>query len=262
MRIEAGLLLIGVDFSGSKKAMITSQAYSRSRWVWTGSSISTRRFIGGSARSEKERGPARQVASARHRWTESSAFTRSRAAAHGRRHSISRRRAATTRSPGRQSPDTWSPVLKRPIAQRQSIVHICQRTVTSRWKLLLSGSPPGQRESRATPFFNPRRRWSRRTHRAPHHRVRPVLTTRSDPLARIFASRSPSRWGRSRGAGLPRVVVDWLMAVFAGSVAASVNLPATHVRVSGPTKNAECRTASPQILSIPQQLLTSSGGRS
>ncbi len=71
-RIEAGLLLIDVDFSGSKKAMIASQAYSPfemglGRLV----NIDKARFIGQQAlRLEKERGHARQVVGLEIEWTE------------------------------------------------------------------------------------------------------------------------------------------------------------------------------------------------
>ena len=71
-RVEAGLLLIDVDFFGSKKAMIESQRYSPyemglGRLV----SLDKSRFIGQRAlREEQRRGPARQVVGLEIDWTE------------------------------------------------------------------------------------------------------------------------------------------------------------------------------------------------
>jgi aminomethyltransferase len=41
-RIEAGLLLIDIDFNSSKKALSTSRSILRSKWDWDVWSISTR----------------------------------------------------------------------------------------------------------------------------------------------------------------------------------------------------------------------------
>ena len=110
-RIEAGLLLIDVDFFGSRKAMIASQAYSPfemglGRLV----NLDKGRFIGQQALpTEQARGPARQIVGLEIEWTEVEAHLReARAAARGsrRRHRASpcRSIAAAARSARRRRP--------------------------------------------------------------------------------------------------------------------------------------------------------------
>ena len=120
-RIEAGLLLIDVDFFGSKKAMIEAQKYSPfemglGRLV----SPSKGRFIGQHAlREEQQQGHPRQVVGLEVDWTEvekiyeklglppSVGATASRVAVPVYRGG---------RQIGRATSTTWSPVLKRMIA--------------------------------------------------------------------------------------------------------------------------------------------------
>jgi aminomethyltransferase len=120
-RIEAGLLLIEVDFFSSRKAMIASQAYSpfelgMGRLV----SLQKSRFVGQRAlAAEHARGPARRIVGLEVDWTEVEALydavglapavgaTASRAAVPVYRNG---------RQVGKATSTTWSPVLKRMIA--------------------------------------------------------------------------------------------------------------------------------------------------
>ncbi len=120
-RIEAGLLLIEVDFFSSRKAMIASQMYSPyemglGRLV----NLDKGRFIGQRAlRDEARRGPARQVVGLAIDWNEverlydaaglapAVAATASRVPVPVYRHGEQVGKATST---------TWSPVLKRMIA--------------------------------------------------------------------------------------------------------------------------------------------------
>jgi aminomethyltransferase len=120
-RIEAGLLLIEVDFFSSRKAMIASQMYTpyelgMERLV----SPDKGRFIGQRALHEaRRRGPARQIVGLEVEWTEveklydavglapAVAATASRVAVPVYRNG---------RQVGKATSTTWSPVLKRMIA--------------------------------------------------------------------------------------------------------------------------------------------------
>ena len=120
-RIEAGLLLIEVDFFSSRKAMIASQKYSPyemglGRLV----DLDKGRFVGQRAlRDEHARGPARQIVGLEIDWNEveriyervglapAVAATASRVAVPVYRNG---------RQVGRATSTTWSPVLKRMIA--------------------------------------------------------------------------------------------------------------------------------------------------
>ena len=120
-RVEAGLLLIDVDFFSSKKAMIDSQKYTPyelglGRLV----SLDKARFIGQQAlREEHRRGPARQIVGLEIDWTKVEQIyehiglppavgaTASRAAVPLYRGGRQIGKATTT---------TWSPVLKKMIA--------------------------------------------------------------------------------------------------------------------------------------------------
>lgn len=120
-RVEAGLLLIDVDFMSSRKAMIDAQRYSPyemglGRLV----SLEKSRFVGQAAlRDEHRRGPARQVVGLEIDWLEIEGLydasgltpaigaTASRAAVPV---------CSGTRQVGRATTTTWSPVLKRMIA--------------------------------------------------------------------------------------------------------------------------------------------------
>ena len=120
-RIEAGLLLIEVDFFGCRKAMIPSQMYTpyelgMDRLV----NLDKGRFIGQRAlRAEHARGPARQIVGLEIDWNEveklydgvglapAVAATASRVATPVYRNG---------RQVGKATSTTWSPVLKRMIA--------------------------------------------------------------------------------------------------------------------------------------------------
>ena len=120
-RVEAGLLLIDVDFFSSKKAMIEAQRYTPfemglGRLV----NVDKHRFIGQQAlRDEQRRGHARQVVGLEVNWTEVEAIyeklglpptvgaTASRVAVPVYR---------SGRQVGRATTTTWSPVLKKMIA--------------------------------------------------------------------------------------------------------------------------------------------------
>src|SRR4029450_6947736 len=120
-RIEAGLLLIDVDFFSSKKAMIASQTYSPFEMGLGRLVILDKgRFIGQHAlRGEKDRGHARQVVGLEIEWTEVERIyerlglppavgaTASRVAVpvYSGDHQV-----------GKATSTTWSPVLKRMIA--------------------------------------------------------------------------------------------------------------------------------------------------
>jgi aminomethyltransferase len=120
-RIEAGLLLIEVDFFSSRKAMIRSQMYSpfelgMSRLV----SLDKGRFIGQRAlREESARGPARQIIGLEIDWTEvervyEAAGLPPAVAATASRVAVPVYRDG--RQIGKATSTTWSPVLKRMIA--------------------------------------------------------------------------------------------------------------------------------------------------
>jgi len=120
-RIEAGLLLIEVDFFSSKKAMIASQMYTPyemglGRLV----SLDKSRFIGQRAlREEHARGPARQVVGLEISWTDVERIYEEiglppTVAATASRVAVPVLRGG--RQVGRATSTTWSPVLKKMIA--------------------------------------------------------------------------------------------------------------------------------------------------
>jgi aminomethyltransferase len=120
-RIEAGLLLIEVDFFSSRKAMIASQMYTpyelgMGRLVSPGKG----RFIGQRAlRAEQARGPARQVVGLEIDWNEVEKLYDAAGLAPAVS-AIASRVAIPVYRNGRQvgkaTSTTWSPVLKRMIA--------------------------------------------------------------------------------------------------------------------------------------------------
>jgi aminomethyltransferase len=120
-RIEAGLLLIEVDFFSSKKAMISSQMYTPyemglGRLV----SLDKGRFIGQRAlREEHGRGPARQVVGLEINWTEVERIYDANGLPPAVPAAASRVAVPVYRSGrqvGRATSTTWSPVLKKMIA--------------------------------------------------------------------------------------------------------------------------------------------------
>jgi aminomethyltransferase len=120
-RIEAGLLLIDVDFFSSKKAMIEPQKYSPyemglGRLV----SLNKARFIGQPAlRRENARGHARQIVGLEVDWPEVEAIYEKLALAPSIGATASRVAVPVYRAGrqiGRATSTTWSPTLKKLIA--------------------------------------------------------------------------------------------------------------------------------------------------
>jgi aminomethyltransferase len=120
-RIEAGLLLIEVDFFSSRKALIASQMYTPYE-LGMGRLVSPDkgRFIGQRAlRAEHARGPARQIVGLEIDWNE--VEKRYDTAGLAPAVSPTASRVATPvyrngRQVGKATSTTWSPVLKRMIA--------------------------------------------------------------------------------------------------------------------------------------------------
>jgi aminomethyltransferase len=163
-RIEAGLLLIEVDFFSCRKAMIPAQSYSpyelgMDRLV----SLDKGRFIGQRAlRGEHARGPARRIVGLEIDWNEvekifdaaglapAVAATASRAAVPVYRNG---------RQVGKATSSTWSPVLKRMIA----LATIDKPHYTEGTELQFEMTVEAVRHRVAakivkTPFFNPARK--------------------------------------------------------------------------------------------------------
>ncbi len=120
-RVEAGLLLIEVDFNSSKKAVIESQKYSPyemglGRLV----QLDKRPFVGRSALAEEHRrGPARQIVGLEISWPaveklyDDIGLAPQIAAAASR---VAVPVFSNRRQVGRATTTTWSPVLKKLIA--------------------------------------------------------------------------------------------------------------------------------------------------
>ncbi len=120
-RIEAGLLLIDVDFAGSKKAMIAPQAYTPyemglGRLV----NLDKGRFVGRQAlRAEHRRGHGRQVVGLEIQWTDVERLYEKVGLAPAVSAAASRVSVPVYRSGrqiGKATSTTWSPVLKKMIA--------------------------------------------------------------------------------------------------------------------------------------------------
>jgi aminomethyltransferase len=120
-RIEAGLLLIEVDFFSSRKAMIPSQMYSPYE-LGMGKlvSLDKARFIGQRAlREEHRRGPARQIVGLEIDWNEVEKLYDAVALAPAVAATASRVAVPVYRGGrqvGKATSTTWSPTLKRMIA--------------------------------------------------------------------------------------------------------------------------------------------------
>ena len=120
-RIEAGLLLIEVDFFSSRKAVIPAQSYTpyelgMDRLV----SLEKGRFIGQRAlRAEHARGPARRIAGLEIDWNEVEKIYDAAGLAPAVAATASRVAVPVYRNGrqvGKATSTTWSPVLKRMIA--------------------------------------------------------------------------------------------------------------------------------------------------
>jgi aminomethyltransferase len=163
-RVEAGLLLIEVDFFSSKKALIDAQKYSPyemglGRLV----SLNKGRFIGQQAlREEQRRGPARQVVGLAVDWTGVEKIYDAlglppTVGATASRVAVPVYRAG--RQVGRATTTTWSPVLKKMIALATvDRPHYGEGTVLD---LEVTVEAVRHRVSATvvpTPFFNPARK--------------------------------------------------------------------------------------------------------
>jgi aminomethyltransferase len=163
-RIEAGLLLIEVDFFSSKKALIPSQLYTPfemglGRLV----SLDKERFVGRAAlEAEAARGPARQVSGLEVDWTEVEAIYE-RAGLPPSVATTASRVAVPVYSSGRQvgraTSTTWSPVLKKMIAL--ATLDAGYFTPGTRLEMEVTVEAVRHRVAATvvkTPFFNPPRK--------------------------------------------------------------------------------------------------------
>lgn len=163
-RIEAGLLLIEVDFFSCRKAMIPAQAYTPfemglGRLV----DLDKGRFIGQRAlREESRRGPARQVVGLEINWNEVEALYD----LVGLPPSVP---ATASRAPvpvygdgrqvGKATSTTWSPVLKRMIALATiDRPHDADGTVVQMEVTVEAVRHRVSAKVTRTPFFNPARK--------------------------------------------------------------------------------------------------------
>jgi glycine cleavage system T protein (aminomethyltransferase) len=163
-RIEAGLLLIEVDFFSSKKAMIGTQAYSPyemglARLV----NLDKGRFIGQQAlRHEQRRGQARQVVGLEIEWTEVERIYEQlglppTVGATASRIAVPVYRGG--RQVGKATSTTWSPVLKKMIALATiDRPHYVDGTVLQIEVTVEAVRHQVSAKVVPTPFFNPRRK--------------------------------------------------------------------------------------------------------
>lgn len=163
-RIEAGLLLIDVDFNSSKKALIDEQKYSPfelglGRLV----SLDKNRFVGQAAlRAEQERGHAREIVGLEIDWPEVESFYE----AVGLPPAVSpiASRVAVpvfneSRQLGKATSSTWSPTLKKMIALA-TVEHEYTKPGTKLQFEITVEAVRHQVGARVvkTPFFNPKRK--------------------------------------------------------------------------------------------------------
>ena len=163
-RIEAGLLLIEVDFFSSKKAMIASQLYTPyemglGRLV----NLDKTRFIGQRAlRQEHARGAARQVVGLEIDWTSVERIYEDVGLAPAVAATASRVAVPVYhagRQVGRATSTTWSPVLKKMIA----LATVDRPHYAPGTKLEIEVTVDAVRHNVGatvvpTPFFNPKRK--------------------------------------------------------------------------------------------------------
>jgi aminomethyltransferase len=163
-RIEAGLLLIEVDFFSSKKALIPSQLYTPfemglGRLV----SLDKERFVGRAAlAAEAARGPARQVVGLELDWTEVEKLYEAVGLPPAVGATASRVPVpvyASGRQIGRATSTTWSPVMKKMIALATVAAGHTQPGTELDMEVTVEAVrhrvPAVVRE---TPFFNPKRK--------------------------------------------------------------------------------------------------------
>jgi aminomethyltransferase len=163
-RIEAGLLLIDVDFFSSRKAMIPSQMYSPyelglSRLV----SPEKGRYIGQRAlRDEVARGPARQIVGLEVDWTEVETLYEAVGLAPAVAAAASRIAVPVYRDArqiGKATSTTWSPVLKRMVALAAlERPHYAEGTLVQFEMTVEAVRHRVSAKVVRTPFFNPARK--------------------------------------------------------------------------------------------------------
>jgi glycine cleavage system T protein (aminomethyltransferase) len=163
-RVEAGLLLIEVDFFSSKKALIEAQKYSPyemglGRLV----QLEKRPYIGQRAlRAEQARGPARQIVGLTIDWTGVEALYD--ALALPPQVSAAASRVAVPvyregRQVGKATTTTWSPILKRMIALATiDAPHCADGTALEIEVTVEAVRHRVQAVVTRTPFFNPARK--------------------------------------------------------------------------------------------------------
>ena len=163
-RIEAGLLLIDVDFHSSKKALIEPQRYSPfemglSRLV----SLEKNRFVGQEAlREEARRGPAREIVGLEVEWTEIEALYEKIGLAPQIPAIASRVAVPVYRGEaqtGKATSTTWSPTLKKLIA----LATVRKEDAAPGTELSIETTVEAVRHLATarvvrTPFFNPPRK--------------------------------------------------------------------------------------------------------
>jgi len=163
-RVEAGLLLIDVDFFSSKKALIESQKYSPfemglGRLV----QLDTRPFVGRAALlAERRRGPSQQIVGLEISWPAIEALydklgLAPQIAATASRTAVPVYRAG--RQVGRATTTTWSPVLKKLIALATvAAPHIAAGTALECEVTVEAVRHRVPATVVKTPFFNPARK--------------------------------------------------------------------------------------------------------
>lgn len=163
-RLEAGLLLVDVDFFGSRRALIPSQQYTPyemglGRLV----QIDKGPFVGrGALTAERDRGPRRRIVGLEVNWTEVEAL-------HERAGLPPLAPTAASRTPvpvrhgrrqvGRATTTAWSPTLKRLIALATVDAPYAERGTSLRLEVTVDAVRHfvGATVVR-TPFFNPARK--------------------------------------------------------------------------------------------------------
>jgi aminomethyltransferase len=163
-RIEAGLLLIEVDFFSSKKAMIDAQKYSPyemglGRLV----SLTKGKFIGQQAlRKEHAAGPARQIVGIEVDWTEVEGIYEKLGLAPSVGATASRVAVPVYRGGkqvGRATSTTWSPTLKKMIALATvDRPHYAEGTALQLEVTVEAVRHKVKAKVVKTPFFDPKRK--------------------------------------------------------------------------------------------------------
>jgi aminomethyltransferase len=163
-RLEAGLLLIDVDFNGAKKAMIASQKYTPLQ-MGLGRLVSVDKgpFVGREAlAAEQARGPGRMIVGLEVNWSDVETLYEREGLAPVAPAAASRQAVPVTCSGlqvGRATTTAWSPTLKKLIA----LATIDRPHFAAGTELRVEVTIEGVRRfARAvvvpTPFFNPRRK--------------------------------------------------------------------------------------------------------